>query len=63
MSNSTSCVSIDVHFIFVQVLCVKYQKLAKTLSNIHTDSQWREDVAVGMCKPDPSQGINYSGES
>jgi hypothetical protein len=52
-----------VHFIFVQVLCVKYQKLAKTLSNIHTDSQWREDVAVGMCKPDPSQGINYSGES
>ena len=32
------------------------------MSNTHTDSQWREDVAVGMCKPNPTQGINYSGE-
>ena len=36
MTNSKSCMSIYVHFIFVQVLRVKCQKVAKTLSKVHT---------------------------
>ena len=40
MSTSKSCVSIDMHYSMCKFLRVKSQKLAKTLSNIHTNSDW-----------------------
>jgi hypothetical protein len=39
--------SIDVHFLLCDVLHVKSEKLAKTLSNIHTDGKERFDHKVG----------------
>ena len=41
VSTSKMCVSIDVHLFFVQVLRVKTEKLAKTLSNIYTGWRFR----------------------
>ena len=48
MSKSRLCMSIDVHFVLCKFLCVKCQKLAKTLSNMYTGGEvGRDDWSIG----------------
>ena len=53
MSKSKLCVSIDVHFIFVQVFCMSnIKKLAKPLSKIHTGYNLQGSLEFLKCTKD-----------